>query len=270
MDYLFLGVTGFALGVYGALIGVGGGFLLIPLLIFLYPQENPEFIAGISLTVIFFNALSGSVSYARMGRIDYKSALFFFLAMFPGAILGALSTSLLPRRLFNLAFGILMIAISIFLMARPEIKEKKAPPPARFCISRKVKEKNGTEHVFSYNWLLGMGIGFLISYIATVLGVGGGIIQVPVLVYLLNFPAHIATATSLFILMTTAGTAAAVHIATGAFFHGLEQTLALTVGVLFGAPFGARLSSRVQDRRLMRAMSLALVLVGIRTILAAF
>ena len=89
---LYLIPLGFVIGTYGTLIGAGGGFVLMPLLLVLYPEESPEVITGISLAVVFFNALSGSVAYAKMKRIDYRSGLLFSLATIPGAILGPLTT----------------------------------------------------------------------------------------------------------------------------------------------------------------------------------
>jgi uncharacterized membrane protein YfcA len=270
MVFLLLLLLGFAVGVYGALIGVGGGFILLPFLLFLYPLENTGFVTGISLAVVFVNALSGSVAYARMGRIDYRSGLIFSLATIPGAIMGALSTAYIPRRAFDLIFGSLLMAVSILLMVKPQRKEPKDEYHPRFRVWRKVREKNGVEHTFSYNYLTGTGFSFFIGYFSSVLGIGGGIIHVPVLVYLLHFPVQIATATSLFILMVTAGTGTGVHMFTGTFFSGLGQTAALAVGVLFGAPLGAGLSRRIQDYRLIRALAFAMVLVGIRTVMAAF
>lgn len=99
---------------------------------------------------------------------------------------------------------------------------------------RSRKKRSGA--TFSYNSLTGRGLSFFIGYFSSVLGIGRGIIHVPVLVYLLHFPVQIATATSLYILMVTARTGTGVHMFTGTIFSGLGQTAALTVGVLFGAP----------------------------------
>ncbi len=96
---------GFVVGAYGTLIGAGGGFILAPILALLYPADSPELLTSISLAVVFFNALSGSAAYARMGRIDYRSGGVFAMATIPGAILGALVTSFLPRRLFDGVLG---------------------------------------------------------------------------------------------------------------------------------------------------------------------
>ena len=74
---------GFAIGAFGTLIGAGGGFVLMPVLLLIYPHERPEHLTAISLAVVFCNALSGSVAYARMGRIEFRSGLMFAAAATP-------------------------------------------------------------------------------------------------------------------------------------------------------------------------------------------
>jgi uncharacterized membrane protein YfcA len=80
----------------------GGGFVLVPLLLLLYPNESIETLTSISLVVVFFNALSGSVAYARAKRRDYYLGAIFSVARIPGAILGALTMFLISRPLFDL------------------------------------------------------------------------------------------------------------------------------------------------------------------------
>lgn len=91
MLWVLLGVIGIFVGAFGTLIGVAGGFLLIPVLFYLYPDESPATITSITLAVAFFNALSGSIAYGRLKRIDYRSGLLFSAAGVPGAIIGALT-----------------------------------------------------------------------------------------------------------------------------------------------------------------------------------
>ena len=111
--YFWLVPLGFALG---TLIGAGGGFVLVPVLLLLYPQANPETITSISLAVVFVNALSGSLAYARMSRIDYRSGVLFAAAALPGAILGALTTDSSPADRSNAIFGALMIVATAYLL----------------------------------------------------------------------------------------------------------------------------------------------------------
>ncbi len=102
---------GLAVGSFGTLIGAGGGFVLMPLPL-LYPKERPSQLTAISLAVVFFNALSGSGAYARMKRIDYQAGWTIALATVPGAILGAVTTSLISRRLFDVIPPWLICCIS--------------------------------------------------------------------------------------------------------------------------------------------------------------
>lgn len=260
---------GFAVGVGGTLVGAGGGFILVPVLLLLYPRESPELITSISLAVVFFNALSGSVAYSRMRRIDYKSGLFFSAATIPGAILGAFSTAFISRRAFNVLFGLLLIAASSYLIARPQRTQRAAKRTSGQNMSRTLVEANGMTHSFSYHLPTGVGVSLLVGYFSSLLGIGGGIIHVPVLVQVLNFPVHIATATSHFILAIMAFAGTLVHVATGTFHHGVYITLALAAGVLTGAPLGARLSNRLSGSWIIRALAVALALVALRILLTA-
>jgi uncharacterized membrane protein YfcA len=265
--YLWLAALGFVVGTYGTLIGAGGGFVLVPALLLLYPNESPEIITSISLAVVFFNALSGSWAYARMMRIDYKSGLLFAVATIPGAILGAFSTAYVPRRLFDAALGILMIAASIFLLFY--VSKKTGESKRNYHFVRNLVEKDGAAYTFSYNPIVGVGLSCFIGYLSSFLGIGGGIIHVPVLVHLLNFPVHIATATSHFILAIMALTGTIVHVVTGTFSHGIRRTVALAIGVLLGAQMGALLSNRVQGRWIIQGLAIALGFVGVRIFIMA-
>jgi uncharacterized protein len=261
---------GLVLGALGTLIGAGGGFVLMPVLLLLYPQDSPDTITSISLAVVFFNALSGSWAYARMRRIDYRSGALFALATVPGAIAGALTTDYISRRAFNIVFGVLMTAAAAYLV-RGRVAVAAGPVAGtRGHTAREVVEKDGTVHRFSYDLRIGMGLSLLVGYVSSFLGIGGGIIHVPALVYLLGFPVHIATATSHFILAIMAFTGTAVHIAAGSFAHGgIRRTALLGLGVLFGAQVGAWLSSRVHGVWIIRGLAVALGLVGLRILAMA-
>jgi uncharacterized membrane protein YfcA len=119
VPYLWLPLLGLIIGAFGTFIGAGGGFLVVPILLLLYPNESPEVITSVSLIVVFFSATSGSLAYARMKGIDYKSGLLFSIATIPGAMLGALTTTYFERQLFDLIFAILMITASVYLLVFP-------------------------------------------------------------------------------------------------------------------------------------------------------
>ena len=269
LDRLWLVPVGFLVGTYGTLIGAGGGFVLVPLLLLLYPQESPEVITSISLAVVFFNAFSGSVAYMRLKRVDYRSGFLFAMATIPGAILGAMTTSYIPRPLFDMFLGILMIVGSLFLIFHRHKKADYGKGGTERCLVRNIVEANGTTHTFSYSPTVGVGLSLIVGYLSSLLGIGGGIIHVPVLVHVLNFPVLVATATSQFILSIMALTGTGVHIFQGAFHHGIRRTIALAIGVLIGAQLGAFLSNHIRGDWIIRGLAIALGLVGIRILISA-
>jgi uncharacterized membrane protein YfcA len=271
-EYLSLMALGIGVGAYGTLIGAGGGFVLMPVLLILYPKESPEILTSISLAVVFFNALSGSEAYGLMKRIDYRSGLMFAAATVPGAVFGAMNTSYVSRYLFDIIFSVLMVAGAIFLFFRPGAPKatSKHASSSRHVVTRHLVDAHGHAYAYSFNPFLGIGLSIFIGYASSFLGIGGGIIHVPVLGYFLHFPVHVATATSHFILAIMALTGTVVHILMGSFSHGVHRTIALAIGVAVGAQIGAHFSQRVRGKWIIRSLALALGLVGIRILIEVF
>jgi hypothetical protein len=245
-------VLGLLVGAYGTLIGAGGGFVLMPILLLLYPWESPSELTAVSLVAVFLNALSGSIAYARMKRIDYRAGLLFAVCGVPGALLGAHTVSWIPRRVFSLVLGGLLVAVAAYLLFRPQDSSPdgrdsslKAPP---------------------YNRFLGGTVSLAVGYLSGVLGIGGGILHVPFLSRVLRFPVHVATATSHFVLAIMAFSATLIHVAKGEFHGGLSRMLLLGVGILIGAQVGAALSKRVRGKWILRGLALAMLLVAIRVL----
>ncbi|MGB5157192.1 sulfite exporter TauE/SafE family protein [Desulfobacterium sp. N47] len=272
LNYLEFICLGVAVGCYGTLIGAGGGFVLMPVLLLLYPNQNANLLTSISLAIVFFNALSGTEAYSLMKRIDYRSGLMFSLATIPGAVLGALNTAYVPRRLFDFIFAILLLVGAVFLALRPrEVENNRISiSKGRNRSMRILVDSHGKKYEYNFNWPLGMMISVIVGYVSSFLGIGGGIIHVPALCYLLNFPIHIATATSHFVLAIMALTGTIVHIITGAFTQGVHQIIALAIGVVIGAQIGARLSEKVQGSWIIRSLAMALGVVGLRILFVAW
>jgi hypothetical protein len=244
-----------------------------------YPNEKTELITAISLAVVFFNALSGSFAYARMKRVDYKSGIIFGIATIPGAILGAFSTAYIPRRAFDLIFGVLMIVAAVFLWLSAKEDRSMSRSPTIVPISEKattrlterhIVDADGIHYRYAFDLRIGVLLSIFVGYLSSLLGVGGGFIHVPALAQLLNFPIHIATATSHFVLAIMALTGTLTHIAQGVFVHGIWRTTVLAIAVLIGAQAGAWLSNRVGGKMIIRGLAVALLFVGIRLILAEY
>jgi uncharacterized protein len=267
--YSLLTLLGGITGTYGTLIGAGGGVLLVPALLLLYPLEPPNTIASISLAVVFFNAVSGSLAYGHMQRIDYRAGLLFGAATVPGAFLGAFVASLLSRRAFDLAFSLLVLTLATFILLRPTPKHQNLRAHRRDT-THTLTDYKGNSYSYSFSIRRGLMFSFAIGLISSTLGIGGGPFHVPVLVYLLHFPLHIATATSQFMLMIMSLVGSTAHITAGNFDHGFIRMLFLSLGVLVGAQCGARLSQHLTGANISRVLAGGLALIGIRLAIHAF
>ena len=277
-------VFGFAVGTYGSMIGAGGGFLIVPLLLFL--GNTGRIAAGTSLAVVLLNASSSTVSYLRQRRVDIKSALIFSLAGIPGSLLGAYTVQHVPHRVFTILFGIILVLVAVraFItrdrtvaaedapadLDAPADIEEPTPIPARRPgrPARDFVDAMGVRHTYDFNLWGAIGVSAANGFLASMFGIGGGVIQVPAMVYLFGFPAHIAVATSQLVIVITAAFGTATH----AFYGDVLwlPALLLGVGAVAGAQLGAHLASRMQPGPLMRWFSLAVLFAALYLIYTSF
>lgn len=267
-NYILLVLAGLIIGTCGTLIGAGGGFILVPLLLIFYPDLSPEIVTAISIAVVSVNALSGTFAYARSGRVDYNAGITFAAYTIPGSILGVLLVQYIPARLFNIIFGILLLVLSAYLF----IKNKKTsqynfePVAKPGYKTNTLTDRQGNTYTYSYNQWYGNIVSVLVGFISPLLGIGGGIIHVPAMVNWLKFPVHIATATSHFILAVMATVSVVVHAVNGNYAdeNVVQMILLLALGVVPGAQLGAYFSHRIKSHIILRLLALCLVVVGIR------
>lgn len=264
---VLLCLLGFGVGVFGTLVGAGGGFILTPVLLLVYPSSTPALITAISLIVVFFNAGSGSVAYARQKRVDYRSGTVFALCTLPGSVLGVLVANTVSRPGFDVIMGVALTALAWWL-----VRARRQPPaehPGR-GVARVIVDREGKRYDYRANVRLGalfsVGVGFISSF----LGIGGGVVHVPLLVTVLGFPTHVATATSHFVLAWMALVATLTHVVAGTFHSaiGLRRAAALSVGVVFGAQIGAILSQRLSGTVIQRLLAVGLLALGVRLVLS--
>jgi len=268
--YLLLGI-GFLIGTLGTLIGAGGGFILVPLLLLVRPDLSPEVITAISMAVVACNAISGSIAYIASKRVDYKAGLIFAACTIPGSILGVLTTKIIPRHLFDLIFGILLIILAVFLFFKGG-KEKDRlmlTEGKKGWVTQHITDKHGESYIYSYDIRKGALLSVLVGYFSPLLGIGGGIIHVPAMVEWLLFPVHIATATSHFILAIMSTVSVIVHIINGSYNDPAIQrmVICLAIGVVIGAQLGAYLSHHMKGKIIIKALAVSLGIVGVRILL---
>jgi uncharacterized protein len=265
-ENILLPVLGFTVGTIGTMVGAGGGFILVPALLLLYPMLDPETITGVSLVIVFCNASSGSIAYAYQRTIDYRSALIFAIAAAPGSIIGALVTSHIPRKSFDFLFGMALIGISIYLAISGK-KTTESALTARKHPARKLVDRLGRTHIISYNRSLGAGLSVVVGFISSLLGIGGGVIHVPIMVRILKFPVHVAAATSHLVLAISALLGASIHLFKGDLVPAYTQLLWLAPTVIIGAQFGAYLSTKLKESWIIKVLAIGLLSLGVRLLL---
>ena len=249
IESVFLLAVGIFVGMFGTLIGVGGGFIIVPLLTIVY-QFTPQHAVGTSMVIVALNAISGTISYIRQRRIDYKTGLMFASATLPGSFLGAYLLQMVSKPVFDISFGILLLSISIYLGIR------KQSASNILTMDSFVRP--------DYNKFLGMFISFLVGFVASMAGIGGGVVHVPAMIYLFGFPPFIAIPTSHFILAISATFAGGSH----AFIGEVEWSFIpyLGTGAIIGAQIGGRLSHKIKSVWIIRALLVVMMIVAVRLI----
>lgn len=268
LELLALVVLGVAIGTFGTLIGIGGGFVLVPILLLLYTSYTPEEVTSISLAVVFANTVSGSMAYARQGRIDYVTGGIFAASSAPGVIAGAIVVEYVPQRLFTFIFAFLLLGLGIISVRGPA--QHLRPPLSGSGVIQRSFVMGGRTYRYGFRlWqgvLLSLGIGFLSSF----LGIGGGAIHVPAMIVWLHFPVAIAVATSHFVLAFMSGGATVFHLSSGTLDgSALVKAIAIGIGTIPGAQIGARLAHRLRPRQTLALLAIALFSLSARLFVKA-
>ena len=270
-NFLVLLLIGFIVGTLGTLIGAGGGFILVPFLIFIEPNFSSETITAISMAIVACNAISGSVAYVASRRVDFKAGVTFALFTIPGSILGVITTKYISRNIFDVIFGTVLLLLAAFLFIKGGKKQSITNPVAakKGWVQQRLTDKWNEEYIYSYDIRKGSVLSVFVGYFSPLLGIGGGIIHVPAMVEWLRFPVHIATATSHFILAVMATVSVLVHIYNGNYNDPaiLKMVIWLGIGAIAGAQLGAFLSRRIKGMIIIKALAISLGLVSIRILM---
>ena len=261
MEAAALLLLGLGTGVYGAIVGVGGGFVLVPALILLFDME-PTSAAGTSVALVTVNSLSGSEAYRRMGIIDYRSGLLFAGAAIPGAVTAPFVLRSVPSDTFDILLGALLMALAAYMILQPRpaaSAHRRIGAGGLFRTTRRIVTPGGAEYRYSFNEMLAVSLNLLLGFMSSFFGTGGGFLRTPILIRFFGFPVLVAVATSIFALVFYTAAGAVTHAALG--HIDLYPTLVWSgVGLVGGAQAGVRVADRIGALWVMRLL-LALVLV---------
>ena len=200
-----LPVFGFLIAIVASLTGIGGSIFMVPVLTLLY-EFIPANAAGTSLTVIVFTAVASTLNYARQKRIYWRTGLVLALTTVPGAYLGAWLTTLLNARDLGLIFGFFLVAVAVYIITDlSNVKRSRNQDVKSAKVSDSELVKSGKTIV------MGAGLSFFGGLASGLLGIGGGLLVVPIMTFAMGMAIHFATATSMFTMMFTSVSGVVQH-----------------------------------------------------------
>ncbi|MBW1975405.1 MAG: sulfite exporter TauE/SafE family protein [Deltaproteobacteria bacterium] len=282
VNFVLILALGGIVGLLSGIFGVGGGFLMTPLLIMI--GIPPTVAAASDSNQIVGASTSGTLAHFRLGNVDFKMGILLLIGGVVGGTVGVQVIKVL-RALGNADFLIKITYVVMLgfigtymfqdslkaLRKRPEVVtvEAAATKPSRYA--RLVQSlpwqvefvRSGVRHSI----LLPIGLGFLVGILAAIMGVGGGFIMVPVMVYLLRMPMHVVVGTSLFQILFTCIDVTIMQAYTN---HTVDFVLALflLLGSTVGAQFGARISRRLKGEQLKIFLAILVLLVMVKMLLS--
>lgn len=266
---LLLGIVGVFAGFLGALLGVGGGIIVVPILVLVFKLDT-RLAVGTSLVMIMFTALSATYAYYRQKRIDWKVGVISAVTTVPGASVGAYATKFFSSNDLAIIFGVTILFIAGAMLAR-SFRKKIGSQDAFSSIasskstrgvwSRRLEDNMGKVFEYRANIYYGLLLLILGGLASGFLGIGGGLIVVPILTAIVGLPMHVAVATSMVTMIFTSISGVSTHIMLGNV--RLEYTIPLVIGILGGTQLGARTAKGLKSTSLERVFAVFVIVIGI-------
>ena len=246
LEYLWLLPLGFVAGVIGSMIGLGGGFIVVPILTFF--GFSPTLAASDSLFAAFSNSVASTASYARQKRIVYSLGLKLALISIPGTILGAYLSDGVSPPVFKILFAMVLVSSGVYIYMRRKMESR--------------------EHNLSKQLMVfAAGASFFAGIVSSLFGIGGGSVFVPLMVVAIGLSMKLAAPTSQFILMFAAFSGMIMHSILG--HPNYYEAGMLSIGSFAGGLVGSKLSTRVDERKLRLFVTLVLGVTAAKLVIDA-
>lgn len=267
-----LALTGFAAGFLGALLGLGGGVFVVPALTLLFGLPTSTAI-GTSNVAVIATSTAGASTYVRNRLTNIRIGLLLLISTTAAALSSSLLVSVLPAQLLSGLFSLVLAYVAYSMLSGGRRKavapavDVNVPDPLGLGGSYTDAGTGKTEHYMPRNVRAGMGLSAIAGVIAGLLGVGGGIVQMPVMNLLMGLPLKVATGTSNFMIGVTATSAAVVRYTEGDIDPLIAVPVALSV--FLGARIGAWLVPRVPSARLRTVFAWISLAIAVLMLLQA-
>jgi len=276
--FIILGM-GAAVGFLSGMFGVGGGFLITPLLIFY--NIPPVVAVATGANQVVASSISGAITHFRRGTLDVKLGTVLLIGGLTGATVGIWIFSLLRAIgqldliislmyvIFLGTVGGLMLLESINAMRRAARNEPPAPrkPGHQHWVHRLPLKVRFKKSKIFLSVIPIVALGFAIGILTSIMGVGGGFIMVPAMIYLLRIPTNVVVGTSLFQIIFVTAYTTIVQAATN-FSVDIVLAFILMVAGVIGAQYGVRVGQKLRGEQLRALLGLLVLAVGLRLAIA--
>jgi uncharacterized membrane protein YfcA len=268
MDLLAFGLAGALTGTLGALLGLGGGVFLVPLLALGFGVE-PRTAVAASLVAVVTTSSTATMMNMRRALVNVPLAFTLLLTTSVGSFAGSSLAHHISTRALYVTFAAMLFVVSAIVTSRSRVRNVIDHPTLEVgVLGGRVEEEGRTLSYRMRRLPLALMVSGIAGAISGLLGVGGGVIQVPVLNSLCGIPIRVAAATSAFMIGPTASISAYFYLTRGDMDPFI--TAAVALGSLPGSVFGAWLSQRFTVRSIKGILATSLVVVALRLAAAAF
>jgi uncharacterized protein len=260
-----IGGLGVFAGTFGSLVGVGGGVIVVPILTVFFGVPLKTAVAA-SLIGVIAISLAGGSRYLAAGTVDRRLGLVLLAASSSGAVLGGMVAGALDAAILSGVFGVVLLLVAAQVVRTGEPAAR--PSAAGGTRSSYVEPKTGATVEYRPERIgLGLAISAVTGSLSALLGIGGGVINVPTMATIMGVPFRVAVATSTYMLGTTAAVGGAAYYARGQLDPFVAAPVAL--GIIAGAQMGSRLAPRVSAIALRRLFAGLCVVLAIQMLLKA-
>jgi len=258
---------GFAIGTVGTLVGLGGGFALLPVLLLFY-KLDPVSTRAVSLFVVLCNSGTATIAQRRQRRVDWSMGLVIGICAVPAGFVGREVGNLFSAGLFKSVIGALLLCFAVLLvlrqlLGRPNVTVSGAP--GRGVLARNITMFDGRTESYHFNVPVMVVSSILMGFYTGVTGLAGGTVFLPFMILLMGIPVTVAAATSLFAMLFTTLSLTVLNLAEGVV--KFDYAIPLAIGVIGGAVLGARLAGRARGSVVRWFLAVILAAVALRMLL---
>ena len=253
-------------GLLGALTGLGGGIVVIPMLTLLFGVDI-RYAAGAALISVIATSSGAASSYVKEGFSNLRVGMLLEVATTCGAVVGALITGYISTAAIGMIFGVVLLFSAVLSLRQHEGdtgSDTPDPLAVRLRLDSDYPTPTGRVAYHVHGVPPAFGLMFLAGALSGLLGIGSGAVKVLALDRAMRLPFKVSTTTSNFMIGVTAAASAGVYLERGYIDPGLAMPVML--GVLIGALLGARMLTRVQSRALRTVFAVAIAALGVQMI----